>query len=87
MRILACCARRGNEVGRPGVERELVYFANFGKKGPARKEVPIEILPRSSSRILKRDCVRSLACYARRGNEVGRAASRGIWTLNISKHK
>ena len=41
-----------------------VYFANFCKKGPARKGVPIEILPRSSSRILKRDCVRSLACCA-----------------------
>jgi hypothetical protein len=31
--------------------------------------------------------VRILACYARRGNEVGRAASRGFWTLNISKRK
>jgi hypothetical protein len=27
-------------------------------------------------RILKRDCVRFLACYVRRGNEVGWAASR-----------
>ena len=31
--------------------------------------------------------MRILACYARRGNEVGRAASRGFWTLNISKRK
>jgi hypothetical protein len=38
---------------------------------------PIEILPRSSWRTLKRDCVRSRACYARRGNKVGRSASRG----------
>ena len=31
--------------------------------------------------------MRILACYTRRGNEVGRSASRGFWTLNTSKRK
>ena len=31
--------------------------------------------------------MRFLACYARRGNEVGRDASRGIWTLDIASSK
>ena len=60
----------------PSSNEEPVYFANFGKKVPDRKGVffwrPASILVSSKERWL-----RFLACYARRGNKVGRAASRG----------